>query len=98
MVTALELSVLHPNNTGANSLSFMLTALPPPPQLPVRHLSCSSSLLRKNLAAAGPKKFTAEFIEKQVEEFNVGKRHLANMMGEDPENFCQEDVDVRVPC
>ncbi|XP_035006522.1 28S ribosomal protein S9, mitochondrial [Hippoglossus stenolepis] len=62
-------------------------------KVPIRHLSCSSPLLRKNLAAAGPQKFTAEFIEKQVEEFNIGKRHLANMMGEDPENFCQEDVD-----
>lgn len=36
-----------------------------------------------------------EFIQKQVEEFDIGKRHLANMMGEDPENFTQEDVDVR---
>lgn len=54
----------------------------------------SSSLQRKNLAAAGPEKFTVEFIQKQVEEFNIGKRHLANMMGEDPENFTQEDVDV----
>ncbi|KAK0154440.1 28S ribosomal protein S9, mitochondrial [Merluccius polli] len=55
---------------------------------------CSSSvLLRKNLAAAGPEKFTVEFVQKQVEEFNIGKRHLANMMGEDPENFTQEDID-----
>lgn len=51
---------------------------------------------RKNLAAAGPEKFTMEFIEKQVEEFNIGKRHLANMMGEDPDNFTQEDIDVRI--
>lgn len=28
-----------------------------------------------------------------MEEFNIGKRHLANMMGEDPENFTQEDID-----
>lgn len=41
----------------------------------------------------GPEKFTAEFIQKQVEEYNIGKRHLANMMGEDPENFTQEDID-----
>lgn len=53
----------------------------------------SSALHRKNLAAAGPEKFTMEFIQKQVEEFNIGKRHLANMMGEDPENFTQEDID-----
>ena len=35
-----------------------------------------------------------DFIKKQIEEFNIGKRHLANMMGEDPETFTQEDIDV----
>ncbi|XP_043225891.1 28S ribosomal protein S9, mitochondrial-like isoform X2 [Amphibalanus amphitrite] len=34
-----------------------------------------------------------EFMRKQVHEFEIGKRHLANMMGEDPEHFTQEDVD-----
>ncbi|XP_077055359.1 small ribosomal subunit protein uS9m isoform X2 [Siphateles boraxobius] len=63
------------------------------PQLPVRQICVSSSLWKKNLAAAGPQKFTQEFINKQVEEFEVGKRHLANMMGEDPETFTQEDID-----
>ncbi|XP_071779816.2 small ribosomal subunit protein uS9m [Centroberyx gerrardi] len=58
-----------------------------------RQICVSAALHRKNLAAAGPEKFTVEFIQKQVEEFNIGKRHLANMMGEDPENFTQEDVD-----
>ncbi|XP_061533719.1 28S ribosomal protein S9, mitochondrial isoform X2 [Phycodurus eques] len=58
-----------------------------------RQICTSASMHRKNLAAAGPEKFTMEFIEKQVEEFNIGKRHLANMMGEDPENFTQEDID-----
>uniref|UniRef100_A0A3Q3ENX1 Small ribosomal subunit protein uS9m n=1 Tax=Labrus bergylta TaxID=56723 RepID=A0A3Q3ENX1_9LABR len=58
-----------------------------------RQICVSSTLHRKNLAAAGPEKFTLEFIQKQVEEYNVGKRHLANMMGEDPENFTQEDID-----
>ena len=33
-------------------------------------------------------------MRKQVHEFEIGKRHLANMMGEDPEHFSQEDVDV----
>ncbi|XP_011481863.1 28S ribosomal protein S9, mitochondrial isoform X1 [Oryzias latipes] len=58
-----------------------------------RNISQNSALCRKNLAAAGPEKFTAEFIQKQIEEFNIGKRHLANIMGEDPENFSQEDID-----
>lgn len=38
-----------------------------------------------------------EFIQEQLEEFNIGKRHLANMMNEDPESFTQEDIDVRKP-
>ncbi|XP_056157349.1 28S ribosomal protein S9, mitochondrial isoform X2 [Lampris incognitus] len=64
-----------------------------PPQVQTRQICVSSVLHRKNLAAAGPEKFTTEFIQKQVEEFNIGKRHLANMMGEDPETFTQEDID-----
>lgn len=34
-----------------------------------------------------------EFMKQQQHEFEIGKRHLANMMGEDPENFSQEDID-----
>ncbi|KAG7215365.1 hypothetical protein INR49_022564 [Caranx melampygus] len=94
--------------TGANGLASVenetlsvLVSLtcrgngPPPKPTEVlrRQICVSSALHRKNLAAAGPQKFTAEFIEKQVEEFNIGKRHLANMMGEDPETFTQEDID-----
>ncbi|XP_047433056.1 28S ribosomal protein S9, mitochondrial [Mugil cephalus] len=58
-----------------------------------RQICVSSALCRKNLAAAGPEKFSQEYIEKQAEEYEIGKRHLANMMGEDPENFTQEDID-----
>ncbi|XP_006639311.1 small ribosomal subunit protein uS9m [Lepisosteus oculatus] len=58
-----------------------------------RLVSTSSALQRKNIAAEGPEKYTEEFIKKQIEEFNIGKRHLANMMGEDPETFTQEDID-----
>lgn len=35
-----------------------------------------------------------EFMKKQREDYQIGKRHLANMMGEDPETFTQEDIDV----
>lgn len=35
-----------------------------------------------------------EFMQVQEQEFKIGKRHLANMMGEDPETFTQTDVDV----
>ncbi|KAJ8409974.1 hypothetical protein AAFF_G00210150 [Aldrovandia affinis] len=68
------------------------------PVFPVlaRQICTNPVLLNKNLAAAGPEKFTEEFIKKQIEEFNIGKRHLANMMGEDPENFTQEDIDKSI--
>ncbi|TSK62551.1 28S ribosomal protein S9, mitochondrial [Bagarius yarrelli] len=62
-------------------------------QLISRQICVSSAAWRKNLAAAGPEKFSEEYIKKQIEEFNIGKRHLANMMGEDPETFTQEDID-----
>lgn len=35
-----------------------------------------------------------EFMKVKDEEFRIGKRHLANMMGEDPETFTQADIDV----
>lgn len=35
-----------------------------------------------------------EFMKKEKIEYQIGKRHLANMMGEDPETFTQEDVNV----
>ncbi|XP_018331834.1 28S ribosomal protein S9, mitochondrial [Agrilus planipennis] len=34
-----------------------------------------------------------EFMKQQNYEFQIGKRHLANMMGENPETFTQDDVD-----
>lgn len=34
------------------------------------------------------------FMEQQTHEYNIGKRHLANMMGADPETFTQTDIDV----
>lgn len=39
-----------------------------------------------------------EFMKIQREEFCIGKRHLANMMGEDPETFTQEDINVNTTC
>ncbi|XP_037332735.2 28S ribosomal protein S9, mitochondrial [Pungitius pungitius] len=75
-------------SSGLNNVASLLSR-----QVLSRGIRVGSALQRKNLAAAGPEKFTAEFIQKQVEEFDIGKRHLANMMGEDPESFTQEDVD-----
>uniref|UniRef100_A0A8C2V4E3 Small ribosomal subunit protein uS9m n=2 Tax=Chinchilla lanigera TaxID=34839 RepID=A0A8C2V4E3_CHILA len=48
---------------------------------------------KKSVPASRREVYTEDFIKKQIEEFNLGKRHLANMMGEDPETFTQEDVD-----
>ncbi|XP_017876838.1 28S ribosomal protein S9, mitochondrial-like isoform X2 [Ceratina calcarata] len=33
-----------------------------------------------------------EFIERQVAEYNIGKRHLANMMGLNPEEISKKDI------
>ncbi|XP_038673744.1 28S ribosomal protein S9, mitochondrial isoform X1 [Scyliorhinus canicula] len=59
----------------------------------MRSICSSSSLHKKSMAATFHAKYTEEFIKQQIEEFNIGKRHLANMMGEDPETFNQEDID-----
>lgn len=37
---------------------------------------------------------TDEFMKQQSDEYVVGKRHLANMMGRDVETFTQKDIDV----
>ncbi|XP_006163847.1 28S ribosomal protein S9, mitochondrial isoform X1 [Tupaia chinensis] len=50
-------------------------------------------MTKKKIAASRHETYTEDFIKKQIEEFNIGKRHLANMMGEDPETFTQEDID-----
>lgn len=34
------------------------------------------------------------FMKSQEAEYEIGKRHLANMMGEDPETFTEKDIDV----
>ncbi|KAM3836977.1 small ribosomal subunit protein uS9m isoform 2-T2 [Vipera latastei] len=51
---------------------------------------------KKSNVPPGPIQYTESFIKKQIEEFNIGKRHLANMMGEDPESFTQEDIDKAI--
>uniref|UniRef100_A0A8D2MH22 Small ribosomal subunit protein uS9m n=1 Tax=Zonotrichia albicollis TaxID=44394 RepID=A0A8D2MH22_ZONAL len=59
----------------------------------VRLICTTTAVQKRNVGASGPEKYTEAFIKKQIEEFNLGKRHLANMMGEDPETFTQEDID-----
>uniref|UniRef100_UPI00358EABDD small ribosomal subunit protein uS9m isoform X2 n=1 Tax=Myxine glutinosa TaxID=7769 RepID=UPI00358EABDD len=65
------------------------------PSCPLKGLPSSGcrQLQLAMAAAAAKKQYTEEYIRKQVEEFQFGRRHLANMMGENPDNFTQEDVD-----
>ncbi|XP_029167086.1 28S ribosomal protein S9, mitochondrial [Nylanderia fulva] len=37
-----------------------------------------------------------EFMKKEIVEYEIGKRHLANMMGEDPDFFTQADIDKSI--
>lgn len=37
-------------------------------------------------------------MNEQVAEYEIGKRHLAHIMGKDPDNFEQEDIDVSILC
>uniref|UniRef100_A0A4W3JFT7 Small ribosomal subunit protein uS9m n=1 Tax=Callorhinchus milii TaxID=7868 RepID=A0A4W3JFT7_CALMI len=62
----------------------------------IRLICSSSSLQKKNMTGTFHEKYTEEFIKQQIKEFNIGKRHLANMMGEDPETFNQEDIDKAI--
>lgn len=36
----------------------------------------------------------ASLMKFKTEEYEIGKRHLARIMGEDPENFSQAQIDV----
>ncbi|XP_078618888.1 small ribosomal subunit protein uS9m-like isoform X1 [Branchiostoma floridae x Branchiostoma japonicum] len=47
----------------------------------------------KSTSSLSDKPYTEEFLQEMDQEYQLGKRHLANMMGEDPETFTQEDVD-----
>ncbi|XP_075773618.1 small ribosomal subunit protein uS9m isoform X2 [Pelodiscus sinensis] len=62
----------------------------------LRLICTTTAVQKRNVPASGPEKYTEAFIKKQIEEFNLGKRHLANMMGEDPETFTQEDIDKAI--
>ncbi|XP_045443234.1 28S ribosomal protein S9, mitochondrial isoform X2 [Pipistrellus kuhlii] len=68
-----------------------LQSVPGPQILRLKHVTVVTT--KKNVKALRRETYTVDFIKKQIEEFNIGKRHLANMMGEDPETFTQEDID-----
>ena len=33
-------------------------------------------------------------MQEEIAEYEIGKRHLAHIMGEDPDTFAQHDIDV----
>ena len=35
-------------------------------------------------------------MEGHIQEYELGKRHLANIMGKDPDDFTQKDIDVSI--
>lgn len=41
-------------------------------------------------------KILEEHMKKEIEEFELGKRHLANMMGVDANSMTQADIDVNL--
>lgn len=52
----------------------------------------SKSMIAYQQRAEAHDKFMAD----QIAEYEIGKRHLANIMGEDPETFTQEDINAAI--
>jgi len=38
--------------------------------------------------------FSGKFMSDEIADYEIGKRHVANIMGLDPETISQEDIDV----
>ncbi|XP_042710485.2 small ribosomal subunit protein uS9m isoform X2 [Chrysemys picta bellii] len=81
---------------ASRAWSAALRAREAPGAQTLRLIYTTTTVQKRNVAALGPEKYTEAFIKNQIEEFNLGKRHLANMMGEDPETFTQEDIDKAI--
>ncbi|XP_008151632.1 28S ribosomal protein S9, mitochondrial [Eptesicus fuscus] len=82
---------LAPSQVLWKAAAAELQSVPGPQILRLKHVTVVTT--KKNVKALRRETYTVDFIKKQIEEFNIGKRHLANMMGEDPETFTQEDID-----
>ena len=41
-------------------------------------------------------KFIEKFMQEQREEFELGKKHLANMMGRDVESMDEREINVNI--
>ena len=38
--------------------------------------------------------FLEKVLDEKIHEYEIGRRHLAKIMGEDPESFTQDKIDV----
>lgn len=93
----LPVIVRSPFSTNAQAVKFPKNLLKKPVQplseagsLEVERISLSMKLY---LDAA---KKQAELLKEKREEFQLGKRHLANLMGVDHNQMTQEDIDVSI--
>ncbi|XP_037027846.1 28S ribosomal protein S9, mitochondrial [Bradysia coprophila] len=77
------------SNSNAYATSFTVTSRPAPAG-EKQQTKTVSKVMQAYLERA---KEHDEFMKVKDEEFRIGKRHLANMMGEDPETFTQQDID-----
>lgn len=46
--------------------------------------------------SGGADRLSEEFLAQQLRDYELGRRHLANMMGEDEESFTQEHIDKAI--
>ncbi|KOB79457.1 Mitochondrial ribosomal protein S9 [Operophtera brumata] len=91
-------SVIHFRNTIVPSIRYISSTTSSGDNV-LSNLTDWETLNRKKKISKAMKAYLErarehdEFMSKQQFEYNIGKRHLANMMGEDPETFTQKDVD-----
>ncbi|XP_045126982.1 28S ribosomal protein S9, mitochondrial-like [Portunus trituberculatus] len=79
---------IQQHSSSSSSSSSMVEESTTPPESG----RMSKSMLAYQQRAEAHDKFMVE----QVAEYEIGRRHLANMMGEDPETFTQEDINAAI--
>lgn len=88
-----QLAVVHNVRNSSSS------STPQTPDSVINNLTDWETLSKKKKVSKAMKSYLEraqehdEFMKRQEFEYKIGKRHLANMMGEDPETFTQKDVD-----
>uniref|UniRef100_A0A8D8ZFL7 Small ribosomal subunit protein uS9m n=1 Tax=Cacopsylla melanoneura TaxID=428564 RepID=A0A8D8ZFL7_9HEMI len=98
-------SVLPPTKSGTNEKPTQTTS--PPlnalekettniPETPDRDLFDRTKVSKAMRAYLKRAQDYTEFIEEEKHSFEVGRRHLANMMGCNPETFTQKDINKAI--